>query len=1737
MATTTGLETSDPTKLIFNGKNLSVFIGEYEKMTRVKSFGQSASLEQYRINNITDYVDFENRATVLEFFDSDDTTTITWERLKTYLKDHYEELEERPQREDVDDLIEAAKDHDAVWFFKKFESFMARLPTGDNFTDADQIRLAKRAIYSVSETLALLAFENLKASKNLNSRHQPKSYAIYKAAVLAAAKEPDLKVEALRDIVDVKHVVKPMPLDPKKTDPASVPLEAFESLQRDLKAMHVTVQQLAGNQRPPPSFANSACHFCKSTEHRRSQCPLLDPYVEKGEAVWDGPRKMTLYFPDGRRVPLDTRGQQVFFNGTMTTDTRQVIFEATDDDEEDYVISLGLETSGLTYDEEQVITNLVEMERQEEAELVYQSFMAKRTNAMDVESLVNPPKKVRFQGNVQEAATATDKRAPPKFSFQSNLGDTKAAAIECKDALLNTPVSQFVSPSLTLRNLLAASPMIAKEIAQELRVSKVPLNSSAEASVHAVGIDGEDESDPAPVDFDAPLFPRGPAPTQAATHRALPTGKLNLEVYGVALTAEYDPGSMVNIMSAETASELNLPFQSCTKYRMRAANMTTTSFLGICEDVTLKIGGLSGWQTFMIANVGYPILLGKPFSAHFRASDHTNFDGTTTLTLRDPDPTKSISEANSCTVRVVTMNRRGSLYSHDDFTCARVVLSVEPKWLEGAKELYAVLKTKYKPREQKVKPQMVDVDDGVEAPKWLFTRTSEARERTKEELDSIVIGEGGGLKEEEVELFRDLVEAFSDCFGFTDSDVTCLSGDVCPPHIIRTVEHQPWSHNPFPLPVSLEKPAIEMLKRKLETGVLEPSLAPYASKWFFSKKPNGSYRFLIDLQPLNAVTVRDMGIPPLLDRFSEEFAGQPILSTFDLFSGYDQLPLDERSRNLTTIRTPLGPLRMTRLAQGGTNSVSAFQRSMTHAYSEMIPDNLGIFIDDFAVKNETKAKDETLVHLHLLGKQRTIRRYVYDHYLAIHRLLTITRRSNLCLSGTKSRIGVTEAPILGHLCTDQGRLPAKKNVSKLEQWKPPSNVTQVRGFLGLGAFYKIWIPGFAGLAEPLYRLLKKGAIFTWGEDQRRAFAEIKEAVSSAAVLRPPDYDVVKERPLVLSTDAGPVSVGAVLGQDDESGRRYACRYYSALLDKAQRNYPQVKRELLGIVKSLKACQVYLIGQDFVIETDCLPVIGMINKPDVCNAVTLRWTLYIRGFNPTFKHIPGKENLVADALSRMEVSDDEEEEDKIEDYLDLITNAVKLTETEDMPSPYREIRYYLMTLERPRGMADREFKKLREQAFGYLVREGTLYKRANTPDRPPRRCVFEVEKQGCILREAHDECGHKGVQATRARISERYYWPLMFEDVKFFVKTCEACQKRDRTRVEEPLYPTYSATTFEKVLVDVVHMPVAYNGYRYIIAARDDLSGWIEAKMVKQKDAKTWVKFVENEVLYRYGNVKKIVTDGGELSSALGKEMCERHGVQLVIASAYHPQSNSVVERGHAPIADAIAKACSWDPTQWPRYFYAAIWADRITVKRSTGYTPYRLIFGKEALIPVDFLVESWQLVEWRKEMTTAELLVVRTKQLACLEEDLEDAAEKLKIAREKNKEAFDQKKRMRKEELGVGDLVLLFDSQRDASHSRKLDNFWLGPYKITRVGVTGYYRIAELDGTEMKATIAGNRLKRFHAVSDIVENGGVIEGIAQGTVDDYGPGGCRVTTLDGQDCSATMLREAHDGTTERLRSG
>ena len=290
------------------------------------------------------------------------------------------------------------------------------------------------------------------------------------------------------------------------------------------------------------------------------------------------------------------------------------------------------------------------------------------------------------------------------------------------------------------------------------------------------------------------------------------------------------------------------------------------------------------------------------------------------------------------------------------------------------------------------------------------------------------------------------------------------------------------------------------------------------------------------------------------------------------------------------------------------------------------------------------------------------------------------------------------------------------------------------------------------------------------------------------------------------------------------------------------------------------------------------------------------------------------------------------------------------------------------------------------------------------------------------------------------------------------------------------------------------MHAATDGSKYMVGMRDDLSGWAEYKALRKASSRAVAKFIYEVWMARYGCPLLIVNDGGPENQALTKELLERFNVRNVQVAAYHPQSNGLVERRHQNIINTLAKliAPSGKPGNWPAHLATVSWADRITVRKSMGMTPYRVVFGQGCLLPVEIAMESWSVVDWlrveRAGNRRAELLALRARQLERRLEDIERAAEVQQKSREANREYFHKHRRHRPEgenhKLRGGDLVLLHDAKLDTSHSHKLSNRWSGPYRIadaTKKGGRGTYRLAELNGTMLQGYFSGDRVKRFIA--------------------------------------------------------
>ena len=271
------------------------------------------------------------------------------------------------------------------------------------------------------------------------------------------------------------------------------------------------------------------------------------------------------------------------------------------------------------------------------------------------------------------------------------------------------------------------------------------------------------------------------------------------------------------------------------------------------------------------------------------------------------------------------------------------------------------------------------------------------------------------------------------------------------------------------------------------------------------------------------------------------------------------------------------------------------------------------------------------------------------------------------------------------------------------------------------------------------------------------------------------------------------------------------------------------------------------------------------------------------------------------------------------------------------------------------------------------------------------------------------------------------------------------------------------------------------GYRYLVVARCDLSGWVEAKPLRTLSSRAVADFLWEDVICRHGCFGKLIIDGGSENKEAVAELARRYKVKRVVVSAYHPQANGMIERGHKPIVDALSKMSDGGSTNWVRNLPAVLWADRSTVRTSTGLTPYYISCGSEPDLHIELEIPTWRILPWNEVHSTADLLAVRARQLQRRDKDLEEATLHLQRMRLEGKERHDLKHGIREEELAVGSIVLLHDTQREKDMSRKLAFKWLGPYRISdAVRDKGTYMLEELDGSQLAGTFAGDRLKKFH---------------------------------------------------------
>jgi hypothetical protein len=247
----------------------------------------------------------------------------------------------------------------------------------------------------------------------------------------------------------------------------------------------------------------------------------------------------------------------------------------------------------------------------------------------------------------------------------------------------------------------------------------------------------------------------------------------------------------------------------------------------------------------------------------------------------------------------------------------------------------------------------------------------------------------------------------------------------------------PWVQRNILIPPGIFEEVCEMIKKKIEAGVYEPSNSSYRSRWFCVMKKDGkSLRSVHSLKPLNKVTIQHSGVVPIPEHIAEQFGGHACGGMLDLYVAFDERKVTESSRDLTTFQTPFGALRIVTLPMGWTNSVPILHDDVTYILQPEIPHVTIPYIDNTPIKGPKSQYRKLGSSYETIPQNPTIRRFVWEHFKNLNRVVQCMKYCRGTFSGPKLFLCIPKITILGHRCNIEGRMADPTHVDAICKWGP-----------------------------------------------------------------------------------------------------------------------------------------------------------------------------------------------------------------------------------------------------------------------------------------------------------------------------------------------------------------------------------------------------------------------------------------------------------------------------------------------------------------------------------------------------------------------------------------------------------------------------------------------------------------------------------------------------------------------------
>lgn len=683
------------------------------------------------------------------------------------------------------------------------------------------------------------------------------------------------------------------------------------------------------------------------------------------------------------------------------------------------------------------------------------------------------------------------------------------------------------------------------------------------------------------------------------------------------------------------------------------------------------------------------------------------------------------------------------------------------------------------------------------------------------------------------------------------------------------------------VPVALMNSVKVELKSLAERGIITQveKSTDWISNMVVVKKPSGKLRIWIDPRPLNKALKRQHFPLPTIDDILPDLSNVRVFTVCDVKDGFWHVKLSERSSYMTTFATPFGRYRWIRMPMGISPAPEVFQHRLTQALDGL--PGVRIIADDILI----------------IGEGENYEMAVRDHDEKLKRLLERCKTCNIKLNFDKMRLRQKEVPYIGHRLTSEGLKIDPEKVRAIHEMSRPTDIRGLQRLLGMVNYLAKFCPHLSESCDVLRQLTHKDVIWEWTDVQENAFAEVKQMIATAPVLK---YYNPRED-LMLQCDSSETGLGAALMQ---AGQPIA--YASRALTSTERGYAQIEKECLAIVFGMEKFHQYTYGRKVVVQSDHKPLETITKKPLLSAPKRLqRMLLRLQKCDIEVVFVPGRLMLVADTLSRaylpecategsvkaaietvnmmqyLPISEERQQKIQCETERDHALQALKQRILQGWPDDKAQVED-----------AVRPYFSIRDELS---VQNSVIFR--------GERAVIPTTLRNEIMEKIH--ASHLGIENCLRRARECVYWPGMHEQLKTYIGKCQVCRELDTRQQKEPLQShDFPLRPWAKVGTDIF----SFNDKDYLVTV-DYFSNFWEVDHLP--DTRSITVIHKLKAHFEHHGVPDVVfsDNGPQFSSQEFKRFSKSWEFEHVTSSPTYPQSNGKAESA-GKVRPVLSHTCS-----------------------------------------------------------------------------------------------------------------------------------------------------------------------------------------------------------------------------------